>query len=273
MLPSIENHYVRFGILFTLLLSAVVLSYLSSPARHTHQYYRTLGGLPEATPKECNYGSLPGHWVSSESEGAKWQLLGSSCKLHNYLADYKQHHNDSLQDIGILLLSDSTDRYLVQFLCEYLQGTKVTLFDPSDGLPAFNAYAFHVCNTTARLQLASAYYPGVHPTGPFHMNVKQNYTERFKTAARLWTRQFKRPPDMVVVSSLLWDIARLYSQAGARSAIASRCSTNCMQLCRQLHAAPPSGPCSSAVACMQRATCMQCAGGLPATWCSSCNTC
>jgi hypothetical protein len=199
-----------------LLVSAVVLSYLTSPARHTPHHFRTLGGLSHTGPEKCHYGSLPGHWVSSEPEGAKWQLLGGSCQLHNYLTDYKQHQNASLPEIGVLLLSDSTDRYLVEFLCEYLQGTKVTVFDPRDGLPSFNAYAFHVCNTTARLQLAAAYYPGVHPTGPFHMNVKQNYSERFAMAEKMWVQQFKRPPDMVVVSSLLWDIARLYSQVSVR---------------------------------------------------------
>jgi hypothetical protein len=182
MLTSIDIHYVRVGILSSLLLCAVLFSYMSSPARHSHQLLRTLGGLPDSKSERCHYGSLPGHWVSSGPDGAKWQLLGSRCQLHNNVADYKHHHN----------CQPARYRRSAANICMAQRSRSSILLTAS---PPTTPTPFKRATLPPWLQLASAYFPGVHPK-----------------------QQFKRPPDMVVVSSLLWDIARLYSQVELEAA-------------------------------------------------------
>ncbi|KAI8466392.1 MAG: hypothetical protein J3K34DRAFT_524567 [Monoraphidium minutum] len=73
------------------------------------------------------------------------------------------------------------------------------------------AYSLHKCVTDAPLWLASSYIPGVHPSGPWHRNVTQAPRQRIDSAARLW-HDFAGDddPDVVSVSALLWDVARLY---------------------------------------------------------------
>jgi hypothetical protein len=197
-----------------LLLALLLASFAHRPAllRRTHQLVQSLSSGGDQPAERCDYGALPGHWVGGEPEGGRWQLLGGRCALRNYLLDYDGARDRTLPPVSVLLLSDSTDRYLVQFLCEFLGGNKTTLHDPDDSLPRLNAYAFHTCSSSASLRVASAYYPGVHPTGPFHMSVRHNYTRRFSTAAKLWAQHLGEAPDMVVVASGLWDLARLYSQ-------------------------------------------------------------
>jgi hypothetical protein len=114
----------------------------------------------------------------------------------------------ALPYVNILLLSDSVDRYIVQHVCEHLHGVKHTVAAPqqdmhptsggAQGAPqaadgssnspsehavplaaapaagpsnlTVTAYAFHTCQLPegVSLKLASSYFPGVHPTGPFH---------------------------------------------------------------------------------------------------------
>jgi hypothetical protein len=72
------------------------------------------------------------------------------------------------------------------------------------------AYAFHSCVGAGPLRLASSYFPGVHPTGPFHRGVVQTAAQRLAASAELWARYSPGAgPQVVVVSSCLWDIARL----------------------------------------------------------------
>jgi hypothetical protein len=74
------------------------------------------------------------------------------------------------------------------------------------------AYAFHTCSGVPGLQLASSYFPGVHPTGPFHRYAAQAYPLRIDTAAAMWAQYAGdgAPPDAVSIASALWDVARLY---------------------------------------------------------------
>ncbi|KIY96731.1 hypothetical protein MNEG_11229 [Monoraphidium neglectum] len=73
------------------------------------------------------------------------------------------------------------------------------------------AYSLHKCVVTSPLKVASSYFPGVHPTGPWHRNVTQSFRKRIDSAAALW-REFagNQDPDIVSVSALLWDLARLW---------------------------------------------------------------
>jgi len=76
------------------------------------------------------------------------------------------------------------------------------------------AYAFHACQLPegVPLKLASSYFPGVHPTGPFHRDLTQNYAARIDAAAAMWEEYAGagQPPHVVGVASALWDVARLW---------------------------------------------------------------
>jgi hypothetical protein len=62
-------------------------------------------------------------------------------------------------------------------------GTSSSSSSSSSGASSLNktAYAFHVCQAGRLLKLASSYFPGVHPNGPFHRDLSQNY--RWEKAA------------------------------------------------------------------------------------------
>jgi hypothetical protein len=61
------------------------------------------------------------------------------------------------------------------------------------------AYSLHKCVTPVPVKIASSYFPGVHPTGPWHRNLAQSYRQRIDSAAALW-RDFAgdKPPQLVV---------------------------------------------------------------------------
>ena len=49
---------------------------------------------------------------------------------------------------------------------------------------------------------------GVHPTGPFHFSLVGNYVRRTQLALATWHDHLSHvPPDLVVLSSSMWDIA------------------------------------------------------------------
>lgn len=175
-----------------------------------------------AAAGHCDYGTLPGAWNLEASAGGRWQLLDPQCALQNLLQRYGI---DSLDDaptpnarrVGILLLSDSVDRYLTEAACAAIGGRKVAEF----GAPSTDtetaasdrnktALALHKCESQSQLSIASAYFPGVHPTGPYHSGLRAGYERRIAAAAAQWASYSPAPPDLVVVASGLWDIARMW---------------------------------------------------------------
>ena len=62
------------------------------------------------------------------------------------------------------------------------------------------AYSLHKCVSPTPLMIASSYFPGVHPTGPWHRNVVQSYKERINSAAALWRDYAGDDPPHLVVS-------------------------------------------------------------------------
>ncbi|GAX85229.1 hypothetical protein CEUSTIGMA_g12649.t1 [Chlamydomonas eustigma] len=64
---------------------------------------------------------------------------------------------------------------------------------------------------SGQLHLLGTYIPGVHPTGPYHKGRRLGYKQRIDQAATVWKTYSSGPPDIVMVSSLLWDVARLYA--------------------------------------------------------------
>jgi hypothetical protein len=75
----------------------------------------------------------------------------------------------------------------------------------------------YICESEAdvqrdgRVQLAMHHLLGVHPTGPYHLNETGNFLQRITAAANGYSSSFGRPPDMVIVSSNMWDQSRVWS--------------------------------------------------------------
>lgn len=133
-----------------------------------------------------------------------WLAVYAAAAGRSDSGDSSSTASEALPIVNILLLSDSVDRYIVQHVCEHLHGVKHTIAaaqqhiqptsegtqhapQPADGSPSdhvaapagpaagpsnltVTAYAFHTCQLPedVPLKLASSYFPGVHPTGPFH---------------------------------------------------------------------------------------------------------
>jgi hypothetical protein len=71
---------------------------------------------------------------------------------------------------------------------------------------------FHACTPAAGsgLRLAATYFPGVHPSGPFHRGLSLPVAVRVAQTAAAWEAFSPgAPPQLVVVASCLWDVARM----------------------------------------------------------------
>lgn len=72
-----------------------------------------------------------------------------------------------------------------------------------------SGYVVNTCSTpSGRLRLAATYIPGVHRSGPFHKGRTLAYPRRIDHLKAVWKSYAPGPPDIVVVASLLWDLAR-----------------------------------------------------------------
>lgn len=182
------------------------------------------------------------NWLEVYTDAAAAAAMDDSSRSSSSSSDDSTNAQDSPQPVRILLLSDSVDRYIIQHVCDHIGGTKQThSMQPTPAaeaaeaaaeqlrqqqqpdLPALQqtstptslnktAYAFHTCSSAAPIKLASSYFPGVHPTGPYHRYSAQNYKQRIDSAREMWTQYAGagNEPDMVSVASLLWDVARIF---------------------------------------------------------------
>lgn len=122
----------------------------------------------------------------------------------------------TLPPVRILWLSDSVDRLMATYLCEHVGGAiDAVLAAGGPSRPPIRSnvtgYNIHVCDGVPGVRLAAAYFPGVHPDGPYHKNLTQSYRERMSHAAHVW-RQYSPhgPPHVLALGSCFWDLARLY---------------------------------------------------------------
>lgn len=143
----------------------------------------------------CAYGSAAGAWTCGDDNstwvhGACWQTVEPRCRLVNYLSLYSpnatglpsQHPSSRSTSssvplvrprrVGIVWLSDSVDKHILTYLCEYAGGSLRSIvsrdFVDPDNPPNISSYAMHTCSSVPGLNLMAAYFPGVHPTGPYH---------------------------------------------------------------------------------------------------------
>ena len=142
---------------------------------------------------------------------------------------------------SIMFIGDSVDRHILQYLCQHVGGTvraivlRSSLLDSGDPCgsatssnpralrqpsPYDSAHPLSAANMSGcvintcsspsgSLRLLATYIPGVHPSGPFHKGRQLNYKARIDQGVTVWKSYSANPPDLVVVSSMLWDIARM----------------------------------------------------------------
>lgn len=146
---------------------------------------------------------------------------------------------------NIMFISDSVDRHIMTALCEYSGGEiraivlrdsvsnssggneddacSSNLPEPSVHQPGgrlltlmtaanYPSCIVNTCSTprtNRRLRLLASYIPGVHPSGPYHKGRKLGFRRRIDQAATVWHAYASGPPDIIIISSTLWDLARL----------------------------------------------------------------
>lgn len=158
-------------------------------------------------------GRLAGVWRISQEPGARFVPLGDGGCTVNLL---KQPMPTGL---GIMYLGDSNDHYVKTPYCWFV-GHDSARGEPH---PARNGsfmagdHYFHphdhhglnYCFPSTGLTLGHYYLPGVHPYGPYHFNLQGDYVQRTHMALETWHSKLgmARPPDLVVLSSSVWDIA------------------------------------------------------------------
>ncbi|KAG1661643.1 hypothetical protein FOA52_007524 [Chlamydomonas sp. UWO 241] len=172
----------------------------------------TEGGLPEIGSIAdrryggCAYGSLPGYWDQEPGigTGARWVLIDRQCQTTSRIHRHMRHEDKcprgpSTRARILLLLGDSVDRGLIDAICRYttselLRCGGVRLIQPSCGDVLFST--IHLFGSAME--------------GPWHMSVNETYEQILGRAVdKDWRGGMHLPdPDLIVLNSNMWDIAR-----------------------------------------------------------------
>jgi hypothetical protein len=154
----------------------------------------------------CPYGELPGSFFSLSNEsiaGERYQILDSECQLENKLLKVPD-----LPQLSVLFLGDSVDWFIMETAClTHIKGET-----PIQRIDRFHSFNYCVPPKGEKgVKLGQMYLPGVHPTGPyFLMEQKPNTLERIPLAiSEFKKKQHVSRIDCIVLSSNLWDLARL----------------------------------------------------------------
>jgi hypothetical protein len=96
-----------------------------------------------------------------------------------------------------------------------VEGSRAELHLPDhfqpDTLPAeLSRYGLKACYLRNGAVIAHGWFPGVHPAGPFHMKgVTHAFPRRISDLGEAWKQHVRAPPDLAVLASSAWDLARL----------------------------------------------------------------
>ncbi|KAK9814312.1 hypothetical protein WJX72_003827 [[Myrmecia] bisecta] len=122
------------------------------------------------------------------------------------------------QPVGILIFGDSNDRELVNHVCALANRTTTKFITEIDGdretCEKKNAgwpyNGINNCNTCEipGLRMTKEAIWGVAAEGPYYENRMGTATKRVYAGLQLFAKEWGRAPDMIVVASALWDIAR-----------------------------------------------------------------
>mmetsp|Transcript_16434 Transcript_16434/g.35529 ORF Transcript_16434/g.35529 Transcript_16434/m.35529 type:complete len:334 (+) Transcript_16434:397-1398(+) len=160
-----------------------------------------------ASLQRCNYGTRPGIWQFFAPHGSKWVILNSDCRLHNYLIDY--FSNSTAEPLRFLYLGDSVDRGIVAMFCAQLGGVYISPavlgLNHTEDRDALN----HCINST-KYQAGQHFMLSVHLSGPyFEKHDSTNVIQRTVKAVKDYKEVYSAYPELVTLSSNLWDIARI----------------------------------------------------------------
>jgi len=166
-----------------------------------------------SSAKNCAFGNIPGYWNLEKKTGEKFSVIDSKCELKNFmkLDIFKNTSNNKRDPVRILFLSDSVDAFIIKSVCNTFRTESqwwslkyMDNFNTAFRFDSFNSFEF------GRFQIGMRYIPGVHPTGPYHMDLIGGFFERSRMAKREFLHQFSAHPDVIIIGSNYWDAARLY---------------------------------------------------------------
>lgn len=153
----------------------------------------------------CPFGELPGSFVSLSNEsvaGNRYQVHDSDCQLENKLLLVPS------MELSVLFLGDSIDWFIMETAClMHIKGET-----PIQRIDRFHSFNYCVPPLkTKGVKLGQMYIPGVHPSGPyFLMEQKPDTLERITLAISEFKKKLHVTSiDAIVISSNLWDLARL----------------------------------------------------------------
>lgn len=187
----------------------------------------SLGGAeaqwtPRGSPQEgilsgCLLQPSPGAWLtlgdSSElPPGARWLQFGAAqCGFKNALQEYLSGSRKH-ETTRVLIFGDSTDGILWNAYCDEFvkahNGTIAGQFPPGKAR-WHHRLNLSYCKQDSGISFGHFFSVGVHPTGPYFEDNVLNYSRRLEQAKQEFAAKMGGEPDAIIVSSNLWDVARL----------------------------------------------------------------
>jgi hypothetical protein len=163
---------------------------------------------------QCSYGTQPGMWTTTASEGEGWTAFDGDCSTQNLLFPLTVRPSPSSRALNILMFGDSVDGCLMNAWCGYLVNATRQEVDQWPLNKWHDRIRLSYCQTCSRLNIAHYFNVGVHPSGPYYENNVWNYTERMQKAREAVVEQWGTDmPDIVVASSGVWLGASLLARA------------------------------------------------------------
>lgn len=145
------------------------------------------------------------------------------------IADYMQHcnlcHHNASQHlhlirrhcffcardspINILFVGDSVDRRLVQTVCAFLRSCNSTAYNKQLPLGSVKGRNVLTLCRAPTINLGFVHIPGVALEGPYWEGVEGNCIDRLTSSISLYMSEVNVLPEAVIISSNLWDTARM----------------------------------------------------------------
>eukprot|EP00193_Tetraselmis_chui_P005556 CAMPEP_0177755474 /NCGR_PEP_ID=MMETSP0491_2-20121128/2585_1 /TAXON_ID=63592 /ORGANISM="Tetraselmis chuii, Strain PLY429" /LENGTH=319 /DNA_ID=CAMNT_0019270973 /DNA_START=56 /DNA_END=1012 /DNA_ORIENTATION=+ len=186
------------------------------------------------TREECDYGREPGYWVND-----KFTLFNPACNLQPILdkvLSLERRGSDlgDLQQAKVLTIGDSLDRKLVSSLTEEL-GREMDYYTPfkykmlSSGRMKPEQTGKSARVTVGPIEFANFFIFGAGDYKEYHSlfyeaaaipELHNTTSERICKDAPKFTKPFMpEGPDMLILASNFWDVARWWEQGNAKTGI------------------------------------------------------
>ncbi|KAK9830740.1 hypothetical protein WJX74_004700 [Apatococcus lobatus] len=152
----------------------------------------------------CSFGTLPGLWWHGDGHSG-WRTLEPECQLEELVGNTTGSFMAPAEETGevsILFFGDSVARTLVADIC-----TNQVLWDSPSFIYSMGVESFCLCRNS-RFTVARQALIGVHPEGPWPQGVEGPPSERIAHGFKRFNEELSRRPDIVVLSSAFWDLAR-----------------------------------------------------------------